>query len=191
MATTRLRHFLTVEKVCEATRRNNHHQLPAVAMSQKNVLGHLPAPPISPIMTRLPERPLINPDTPLRLEVAANVAYPDELMTGQGLRKEAMRGKSEIEQTAPPPQQDNGCGWVNWPLVLTRLEAAVMCRISPETFDDWVRKGILPKPIRRTRRWSRVAIERALAGEVVTSPAEVAYSPFRMETAECVFELRE
>jgi hypothetical protein len=35
------------------------------------------------------------------------------------------------------------------------------------TFDDWVRKGILPRPIPGTRRWSRTAIERALSGEVV------------------------
>ena len=52
----------------------------------------------------------------------------------------------------------------NWPPVLMRREAASMCRISVATFDSWVRKAILPKPIPGTRRWSRVAIERALAG---------------------------
>jgi len=66
----------------------------------------------------------------------------------------------------------------NWPLVLTRFEAAEMCRISVGTFDDWVRKGILPRPIPGTRRWSRTAIERALSGEVVAAPAEAQSSPF-------------
>jgi hypothetical protein len=53
-----------------------------------------------------------------------------------------------------------------------------MCRISVQTFDDWVEKKILPKPIAGTRRWSRIAIERALAGDVVPSTAEMLPSPF-------------
>jgi helix-turn-helix protein len=66
----------------------------------------------------------------------------------------------------------------NWPAVLTRAEAAEMCRISVQTFDTWVRKGILPGPIPGTRRWSRIAIERALAGDVVASTADIWPSPF-------------
>jgi len=66
----------------------------------------------------------------------------------------------------------------NWPAVLTRPEAAEMCRISMQTFDAWVRKGILPGPIPGTRRWSRIAIERALAGDVVASTADIWPSPF-------------
>ena len=66
----------------------------------------------------------------------------------------------------------------NWPFVLTRPEAAEMCRISPQTFDSWVRKGILPGPIPGTRRWSRVAIERGLAGRVVAPVANDQLSPF-------------
>jgi hypothetical protein len=53
-----------------------------------------------------------------------------------------------------------------------------MCRISVQTFDAWVRKGILPGPILGTRRWSRIAIERALAGDVVASTADIWPSPF-------------
>jgi hypothetical protein len=64
----------------------------------------------------------------------------------------------------------------NWPLVLTRQQSADMCRISTSTFDAWVRKKILPGAIRGTRRWSRIAIERALAGEAAT--AEPLRSPF-------------
>jgi hypothetical protein len=66
----------------------------------------------------------------------------------------------------------------NWPPVLTRPEAAEMCRISVQTFDSWVRKGILPGPILGTRRWSRVAIERRLSGAVVSPYASDQLSPF-------------
>jgi predicted DNA-binding transcriptional regulator AlpA len=51
----------------------------------------------------------------------------------------------------------------NWPLVLTRSQAAAVIGISVSTFDGWVRKGILPAPIAGTRRWSRVTIEGARA----------------------------
>ncbi|SDP47319.1 hypothetical protein SAMN05428967_2275 [Phyllobacterium sp. YR620] len=50
-------------------------------------------------------------------------------------------------------------------LVLTRPEAAALCHISAATFDSWVRRGVVPKPIVGTRRWSRIAIERALCGD--------------------------
>jgi len=66
----------------------------------------------------------------------------------------------------------------NWPPVLARPEAAEMCRISVQTFDSWVRKGVLPGPIPGTRRWSRVAIERSLAGGVVAKIATDHPSPF-------------
>jgi predicted DNA-binding transcriptional regulator AlpA len=66
----------------------------------------------------------------------------------------------------------------NWPPVLTRREAAQMCKISVQTFDSWVRKAILPRPIPGTRRWSRRAIERALAGEVGTLFGNDELSPF-------------
>ncbi len=72
------------------------------------------------------------------------------------------RGSSTFRQTdvarANPQANDN------WPPVLTRCEAAKMCTISVQTFDSWVRKGVLPGPIPGTRRWSRYTIERCLAG---------------------------
>ena len=64
------------------------------------------------------------------------------------------------------------------PLVLTRHEAARMCSISVQTFDCWVRKGILPGPIPGTRRWSRCAIERLLAGGVAETSSTDQISPF-------------
>src|SRR5450759_5586324 len=39
-------------------------------------------------------------DTPLRLKVAAALAYPDGSMTASGLRREAARGRLVIERTA-------------------------------------------------------------------------------------------
>src|SRR5205823_173957 len=42
----------------------------------------------------------ITPDTPLRLAVAAAVAYPDGSMTAHGLRKEAANGRLVLEFTA-------------------------------------------------------------------------------------------
>lgn len=66
----------------------------------------------------------------------------------------------------------------NWPPVLTRPEAAKMCRISLQTFDSWVRKGILPGPIAGTRRWSRGAIERRLEGQAAAGSATELLSPF-------------
>lgn len=49
-------------------------------------LGSLPADPC--------------PDAPLRLDIAAALAYPDGSMTASGLRKEAVRGRLVIERTA-------------------------------------------------------------------------------------------
>ena len=50
------------------------------------------------------ERPLscsdITADTPLRLKLAAALAYPDGSMSASGLRREAKRGRLEIERTA-------------------------------------------------------------------------------------------
>ena len=52
----------------------------------------------------------IRPDTPLRLDVAAALAYPDGSMTASGLRREHKRGRLIIERTAG---KDYNCagGW--------------------------------------------------------------------------------
>ena len=42
--------------------------------------------------SRVPELEKVKPDTPLRLEVAAAIAFPDGSMTSSGLRREAGRG---------------------------------------------------------------------------------------------------
>ena len=45
-------------------------------------------------------RDQVGPDTPLRLAVAAALAYPDGSMTASGLRREAARGHLALERTA-------------------------------------------------------------------------------------------
>ena len=48
----------------------------------------------------LPPPDQISEDTPLRLNVAAALAYPDGSMTASGLRREAAKGRLVIERTA-------------------------------------------------------------------------------------------
>jgi len=48
----------------------------------------------------LPPRDQIADDAPLRLEIAAALAYPDGSMTASGLRNEARRGRLVVERTA-------------------------------------------------------------------------------------------
>ena len=48
----------------------------------------------------LPRVDQILEDTPLRLNIAAALAYPDGSMTANGLRREAARGRLVIERTA-------------------------------------------------------------------------------------------
>ena len=48
------------------------------------------------------------------------------------------------------------------PRGLAREDAAAYCGLSPEGFDEWVRRGIVPGPIPGTQRWDRKAIDLAL-----------------------------
>ena len=56
-----------------------------------------------------------------------------------------------------------GLSRVAEPLCVNRAEAAALCGLSAEGFDDWVRRGIVPSPIEGTRRWFLPAIRAALA----------------------------
>lgn len=53
-------------------------------------------------MTRTTIPPLdeIGPDTPLRLAVAASLAFPDGSMTASSLRREGARGRLVVERIA-------------------------------------------------------------------------------------------
>ena len=42
----------------------------------------------------------LDPDAPLRLSIAAKLAFPDGSMTASGLRREAARGRLRIERIA-------------------------------------------------------------------------------------------
>jgi hypothetical protein len=42
----------------------------------------------------------VSPDAPLRLQIAAKLAFPDGSMTASGLRREAVRGRLHIERIA-------------------------------------------------------------------------------------------
>jgi hypothetical protein len=50
--------------------------------------------------TTFPPRDEIKQDTPLRLGVAAALAFPDGSMTASGLRREGARGKLVVERIA-------------------------------------------------------------------------------------------
>src|ERR1700734_119368 len=49
---------------------------------------------------QLPSTDQIKPDTPLRLGVAAALAFPDGSMTASGLRREGARGRLVVERIA-------------------------------------------------------------------------------------------
>jgi hypothetical protein len=92
--------------------------------------------------------------------------------SGADLRRPFRSTEADAHRAIPAQTNDN------WPAVLTRSKAANMCAISIQTFDAWVRKGILPGPIPGPRRWSRDAIQVRLAGEFVASLANDQLSPF-------------
>lgn len=48
------------------------------------------------------------------------------------------------------------------PRGLVREDAAAYCGLSPDGFDEWIKRGIVPGPIPGTQRWDRKAIDLAL-----------------------------
>lgn len=48
------------------------------------------------------------------------------------------------------------------PRVLTKADAAAYCGVSEKGFDQWVRTGKLPRAMKGTRRWDKVAIDYAI-----------------------------
>jgi hypothetical protein len=53
-----------------------------------------------PTIAKWLSRAAIDPNDPLRLKVAAEIAFPDGTMTEHGLRREAARGRLVIERIA-------------------------------------------------------------------------------------------
>ncbi len=66
------------------------------------------------------------------------------------------------------------------PRGLTREDAAAYCGLTPDGFDAWVRRGIVPGPIPGTQRWDRKAIDLALdRASGIQSSGEATASPFK------------
>ena len=45
------------------------------------------------------------------------------------------------------------------PRLLTRQQAAAYCGVTPDTFDDYRQRAIVPDPIAGTNRWDRKLID--------------------------------
>ncbi len=87
-----------------------------------------------------------------------------------------MKGRSNREAVAPTPQDPTSTACDSAPVVvhpplpayalplqtprlLTRQQAAAYCGVTPETFDDYRRRGIVPSPISGTNKWDRKLID--------------------------------
>jgi hypothetical protein len=80
----------------------------------------------------------IGPETPLRLDIAATVAYPDGSMTASGLRNEYKRGRLVIERTAGK----------DYTTLRAIAEMREKCRVKPKEPDC----GSNLKPTRKTEK---------------------------------------
>jgi len=87
-----------------------------------------------------------------------------------------MKGRSNREAVAHTPQDPTSTACdsapvadhrplpvdtlpLQTPRLLSRQQAAAYCGLSPETFDDYRRRGIVPGPISGTNRWDRKLID--------------------------------
>jgi len=75
------------------------------------------------------------------------------------------------DQTAPARHSEPAVGPLARPLdalplqtprLLTRQQAAAYCGVTPDTFDDYRRRAIVPDPIAGTNRWDRKLIDQWL-----------------------------
>lgn len=72
---------------------------------------------------------------------------------------------------------------------MTKEQAAAYCGLSPRGFEEWVRTGMMPRAMRGTHRWDKLAVDRALdmlsAGEgVAVEPAPLSdLEKFKVERA--------
>jgi hypothetical protein len=83
-------------------------------------------------------------DTPLRLDAAAKIAFPDGSMKESGLRREAKRGRLVIERVAG--KDYTTLGHINRMRELCRLEAKAPASISG------ARDAMMPMAASRTRQ---------------------------------------
>jgi hypothetical protein len=102
---------LVVQKVQEVQQGSDPARVrPLIPRSLSKTTGPLPHQGRQPAHSDLLRIGAISADTPLRLDVAAALAYPDGSMTASGLRREHKRGRLIIERTAV---KDYNCagGW--------------------------------------------------------------------------------
>lgn len=64
------------------------------------------------------------------------------------------------------------------PRGLSREVAAAYCGLTPEGFDQWVKRGLVPGPIPGTQRWDCKAIDLALDRASGLESAQAADDPF-------------
>jgi hypothetical protein len=69
---------------------------------------------------------VVGPDAPLRLDIAAAMAYPDGSMTASGLRNEARKGRLVIERTAGK----------DYTTLAAIEEMRALCRVHPKVRDS-------------------------------------------------------
>jgi hypothetical protein len=67
------------------------------------------------------------------------------------------------------------------PRLLTRLQAARYCGLSPSGFGKWVAAGRMPRALPGTRRWDRQAVDAAL-DQVMALQAQQAHLENRART---------
>src|SRR6476469_9368222 len=72
------------------------------------------------------ERSINGHEAPLRLDVAAALAYPDGSMTASGLRREAKRGRLVIERTAGK----------DYTTLADIARMRALCRVQPREYDS-------------------------------------------------------
>ena len=83
-----------------------------------------------------------------------------------------MKGRSNRAAIAPDPQDQGTTPNTNTPQahpanalqlqsprLLTKQEAATYCGVTPSTFDDYRRRGMVPDPISGTNRWDKKLID--------------------------------
>lgn len=65
--------------------------------------------------------------------------------------------------------------------LLTKPEAAAYCKLTTAAFDNWRTRNLLPGPIPGTRRWDRVALDKALdkASGIKSESAPSAYDQWK------------
>lgn len=70
-----------------------------------------------------------------------------------------MKGHGNRKAVATTPQDPTDALPLQSPRLLSRKQAAAYCSVSPETFDDYRRRAIVPDPIIGTNRWDRKLID--------------------------------